>query len=126
LELDGICISGADRSNRLQPAGGLQMVKGAMMVREQIAETKRSACAVRDDSLCRRRLLVRRRWRSGGGVLSPDKSPTLEEDAAASLAGGVLGAPVFGLGIGKDLNRAPAKLIVLPPNTVEKSPARGT
>jgi len=59
----------------------------------------------------------------GGGVLAPVKSPVFAEDAAAALAGGVKGAPIYDLGIGKEYNRAPGKLVVLPPSVVEKSPA---
>jgi len=59
----------------------------------------------------------------GGGVLSPVKSPVFAEDAVKDLAGGMKAAPVYDLGIGKDFNRAPGKLIVLPPNVVEQSPS---
>ena len=56
----------------------------------------------------------------GGGVLTPTKWPVFAEDAAAALAGGVKGAPVYDLGIGKDFNRAPGKLVILPPNVVQQ------
>ena len=59
----------------------------------------------------------------GGGVLSPMKSPVFAEDAAAAWVGGIKGAPVYDLGIGKDFNRAPGKLVVLPPGIIRKSPA---
>ena len=58
----------------------------------------------------------------GAGVLSPVNSPVFAEDAAAALTGGVKGVPVYDLGIGKDFNRAPGKLIVLP-NPPQKSPS---
>jgi len=59
----------------------------------------------------------------GGGVLSLFRSPVFAEDAAASLAGGVMGAPVYDLGISTEYNRAPGKLVVLPPNSIDKSPS---
>lgn len=60
----------------------------------------------------------------GAGVVSPVNSPVFAEDAAAALAGGVKGvySPVYDLGIGKDFNRAPGKLVVLP-TPPQKSPS---
>ena len=110
-------------AHRLRPAGGLRMAKGA----DDGVGANRQNDALR--MLRSRRFFVQTAAAGeaslalGGGVLSPVRSPAFAEDAAASLAGGALGAPVYDLGIGKDYNRAPGKLIVLPPSTVEKSPA---
>jgi hypothetical protein len=108
--------------HRLRPAGGLRMGKVPDGARAE--DTNEAMRMLRS-----RRFFVQTTAAGaaslalGGGVLSPVNSPAFAEDAAAALAGGVVGAPVYDLGIGKDYNRAPGKLIVMPPNTVEKSPA---
>jgi len=121
------CAAGA---RRLRPAGGLRM--------QAARDDKRggegtAAIAYQNEALrmlrSRRHFFVRTAAAGaatlvlGGGVLSPTKSPVFAEDAAAALAGGVKGAPVYDLGIGKDFNRAPGKLVVLPPNAVQQSPS---
>ena len=117
-------------ARRLRPAGGLRMrAAGA----EDEERTAAAAAGYENAALhmlkSRRHFFVRTAAAGaatlalGGGVLSPVQSPVFAEDAAAALAGGAKGAPVYDLGIGKDFNRAPGKLVVLPPAAVEKSPS---
>ena len=118
---------------RLRPAGGLRMAR----VEPEDGIQRRSAAgtggSVPENTALR--MLSSRRFfvqlaaaggaslALGGGVLAPVKPPAFAADAAADLAGGVKGAPVYDLGIGKDYNRAPGKLIVLPRDALEKSPS---
>ena len=121
------------RACRLRPAGGLRMAR----VEPEDGIQRRSAAgtggSVPENTALR--MLSSRRFfvqlaaaggaslALGGGVLAPVKSPAFAADAAADLAGGVKGAPVYDLGIGQDYNRAPGKLIVLPRDALEKSPS---
>ena len=121
------------RACRLRPAGGLRMARVEPedgIQRRSAAETGGSVpenTALR--MLSSRRFFVQLAAAGGaslalgGGVLAPVKSLAFAADAAADLAGGVKGAPVYDLGIGQDYNRAPGKLIVLPRDALEKSPS---